>query len=64
MRILGKEGGISVQNAKAGDLLQIYSVDGRLLQSQKLSSDKAEIALASKTLYIIKVADKVLKVRL
>ena len=64
VRILGKEGGISVQNAKAGDLLQVYSVDGRLLQSQKLSSDKAEIALPTKTLYIIKVADKVLKVRL
>jgi len=64
VRILGKEGGISVQNAKVGDMLHIYSSDGRLLQSQKLVSDKADINLDSKNLYIIKVADKVLKVRI
>ena len=64
VRILGKEGGISVQNAKAGDVLQVYSSDGRLLQSQKLCSCQTDIALAGKTLYVIKVADKVVKVRL
>ena len=56
--------GISVLNAKAGDMAQIYSADGRLLQSQRLGSGQTEIALASKALYIIKVADKVMKVRL
>lgn len=64
VRILGREGGISVKNAKAGDMLQIYTADGRLLQSQQLSSSQAEVALEGKKLYIIKVADKVLKVRL
>ena len=64
VRILGKEGGISVQNAKVGDVLQVYSSDGRLLQSQKLCSSQTDIALAGKTLYVIKVADKVVKVRL
>lgn len=64
VRILGKVGGISVLNAKAGDMAQIYSADGRLLQSQRLGSGQTEIALASKALYIIKVADKVVKVRL
>ena len=64
IRVLGKTGGISVQNAKAGDTLNIYSADGSLLQTQKLSSSQAEIALDGKALYIIKVADKVVKVRL
>ena len=64
VRILGREGGISVKNAKAGDMLQIYTADGRLLQSQQLGSSQAEVALEGKKLYIIKVADKVLKVRL
>ena len=64
VRILGREGGISVKNAKAGDMLQIYTADGRLLQSQQLGSSHAEVALEGKKLYIIKVADKVLKVRL
>ncbi len=63
-RILGKEGGISVQNAQEGDLLQVYTPDGMLLYSQKLQSGQADIALDSKTLYIVKVADKVVKVRL
>jgi len=35
-----------------------------LVLSQKLTSDSAEIALDSKHLYIVKVADKVVKVRL
>ena len=63
-RILGKQGGISIQNAKAGDMLQVYTADGRLLTSRKLGSDQSEIALDSKALYIIKVANKVVKVRL
>ena len=64
VRILARAGGISVQNAKAGDVLQVYSIDGCLLQSHKLGSNQTEIALDSKKLYIIKVADKVVKVRL
>ena len=64
VRILGKKGGISVQNAKAGDVLLVYSIDGRLLLTHELTSGQAEIALDSKKLYIIKVADKVVKARL
>lgn len=63
-RILGKEGGISVKNAKEGDTLQVYTPDGMLIYSQTLQSNQAEIALDSKRLYIVKVADKVVKVRL
>lgn len=63
-RILGREGGISVRNAKPGDLLQVYSTDGRLLHSQTLSSSQTEVELDAKRLYIIKVADKVVKARL
>ena len=64
VRVLGQAGGISVRNAKAGDMLYIYTPDGRLLQSQQLSSSQTEVALDAKALYIIKVADKVVKVRL
>ena len=64
VKILGKEGGISVQNAKPGDVLQVYTANGQLVLSKKLTADKAEIALDSKRLYIIKVANKVVKARL
>lgn len=64
VRVLGISGGIRVQNAKAGDTVQVYSVDGRLLRSQKLSATQADIILDSKSLYIVKVGGKVVKVRL
>ena len=64
VRILGRTGGISVRGAKAGDVLQVYSADGILQSSQQLHSEETEVALPGKALYIIKVADKVLKVRL
>lgn len=64
VRILGTTGGVRIANANAGDVVQVYSVDGRLLQSQKLSAGRADISLGSKQLYIIKVAGKTVKVRL
>ena len=64
VKILGREGGISVQNAQPGDVLQIYSTDGCLLHAHKIESEQTEITLESKRLYIIKVADKVVKARL
>ena len=64
VRVLGMPGGISVQNAEAGDMLQVYSAEGRLQHSQRLGSGTTDIALDSKKLYIIKVAEKVVKVRL
>ncbi len=64
IRVLGRTGGVSVRNAKAGDMLYVYTTDGQLLQSQRLNSSQTEVALESKALYIIKVADKVVKVRL
>ena len=64
VRVLGMNGGIRVQNAKAGDTVQVYNVDGRLLRSQKLSATQADIILDSKSLYIVKVGGKVVKVRL
>ena len=63
-KVLGHQGGISVQNAKAGDLLQVYSIDGRLLQQQKLGSQEAEVSLNGKAIYIVKVGGKTVKVRL
>ena len=64
VRILAHQGGISIENAQAGDQLQIYSVDGVLLLSKRLESSHSEVALDPQALYLIHVADKVVKVRL
>lgn len=64
VKILGSTNGIHIANANTGDQVKVYSVDGRLIHSQKLSGPHADISLKSNTLYIIKVADKVVKVKL
>ena len=64
VKILGSAGGIHITNATPGDQVAVYGMDGRLVTSQKLSSHQADIALKGNSLYIIKVAGKVVKVRL
>jgi hypothetical protein len=39
-------------------------MDGRLVRTVKMRSQQADIALKGNSLYIIKVADRVVKVRL
>lgn len=63
-KVLGHEGGISISGAQAGDQVMVYSLDGRLLQTQKINGTQADIALPSKQLYIIKVGTKTVKIRL
>ena len=63
-KILGSANGIHVTNARKGDVVNIYTTDGRLLRSQKLTGSQADINLNSGTLYIIKVGTKTVKVRL
>ena len=64
VKVLGTANGIHITNAQVGDKVAIYSMDGRLVRSQKMQSQQADIALKSSSLYIVKVADKVVKVRL
>lgn len=64
VKILGSADGIHITNANPGDQVAVYGMDGRLVTSRKLSSRQADIALKGNSLYIIKVAGKVVKVRL
>ena len=64
VKILGSADGIHITNANPGDQVAVYGMDGRLVTSQKLSNRQTDIALKGNSLYIIKVAGKVVKVRL
>lgn len=64
VKILGAANGIHVTNAHAGDVVQIYTSDGRMVCSQRLSGHQADISLQADTLYIVKVAGKTIKIRL
>lgn len=63
-RILGSDSGIHITNANVGDKVIVCNMDGRVVYSRTMTSNQADISLRPDTLYIIKVADKVVKVRL
>ena len=64
VKILGYADGIHISNAQPGDVVSVYGMDGRLVRTVKMRSQQADIALKGNSLYIIKVADRVVKVRL
>ena len=64
VKILGSAEGIHIAGARPGDRVAIYGMDGRMVHAEQLNSNQADIALKPNALYIIKVADKVVKVRL
>ena len=64
VKILGYADGIHITNAQPGDVVSVYGMDGRLVRTVKMHSQQADIALKTNCLYIIKVADRVVKVRL
>ena len=64
VKILGSADGIHITNAQPGDVVSVYGMDGRMVRTVKMRSQQADIALKANSLYIIKVADRVVKVRL
>ena len=64
VKILGAADGIHITNANIGDQIVVCGMDGRTVYSQKMTSRQADIQLKANTLYIIKVAGKVVKVRI
>lgn len=64
VKILGYADGIHISNAQPGDVVSVYGMDGRLVRTVKMCSQQTDIALKGNSLYIIKVADRVVKVRL
>ena len=63
-KVLGSANGIHVTNARKGDVVSVYTTDGRLLHSQTLTGSQADISLNAGALYIIKVGDKTVKARI
>lgn len=63
-KVLGTMNGLRITNANAGDQVTVYGLDGRVVSSQKLGGSQADITLKPDAVYIIKVADKVVKVKL
>jgi len=63
-RVLAHAGGVSISGAQAGDMVQVYNLDGRQIMTQKIRGTETDIDLPAKQLYIIKVGTQTMKVRL
>ena len=64
VKVLGSPNGIHIANANIGDPVYIYTADGRLMHSERMKAQSTDIVLKSRTIYIIKVGNKTVKVRL
>ena len=64
MHIVATTHGLSVSGAKGGERVTVYSIDGRQLGQQTLAGANATIELAPGQFYIVRVGEKVVKVRM
>ena len=62
--IQGTSFGVRVLNAEVGDTIHVYNQEGKLLYSEACTSNQVDISLEHDHVYIIKVREKVMKVRI
>ena len=63
-KILGTSFGIRIKDAKPKDVLNIYTLDGKLVKSLIIQSNEIDVQLQNNNTYIINLADLRVKVRL
>ena len=64
VRVLGYDGGIVVDHAPEGQRINVYTLDGRLVRSVAIKHAQHTIPLTAGQVYIVKVAEKTIKIRL
>ena len=64
VQIQGASYGVHITNAELNDIINVYSTDGKLVKSETATASQMDIPLERGQVYIIKVREKVLKVRL
>lgn len=64
INIQGTSFGVRVSNAESGGIIRVYTDDGKLVKTVLIESSQMDIPLDKGKIYIIKVREKVLKVKL
>lgn len=64
INIQGTSFGVRVSNAESGDIIRVYTDDGKLVKTVLIENSQMDIPLDKGKIYIIKVREKVLKVKL
>ena len=64
MKVLGTSNGIKVTGTNSGETISIYGKDGKLLYSEQSSGEDIYVSLPKEFIYIVKVGNKTIKIRL
>ena len=64
VRVLGSDDGIVVDHAPIGQTISVYTLDGRLIRSVAVRHAQHTILLPAGQIFIVKVAEKIIKIRL
>ena len=64
VKALGDADGVTIEHVEAGERINIYLTDGRLIQSFKSNGTSQHIKLPAGTVYLIKTRTKTIKIRL
>ena len=62
LSILGYNNTISINGAKNGDKIYIYTINGNLITNRTINSESILITVPSKGIYIVKIAENVYKI--
>ena len=63
-RVLGYDGGIIVEQVQAGQPIHVYTLDGKLIRAVVATQSRQAVPLPASQVYVIKVGQKTIKIRL
>ena len=64
IRVVASDRGLHITGASVGDPIQVYAADGRQLSAATVSASTTDVPLAPGQLYIARIGQKTVKVRL
>ena len=62
VRVYGQSGNIVVRNVEAGDIVNVYTTDGKLVSTTPANGSELQIGVNSGAVYIVKAGNKTLKI--
>ena len=62
IKVQGHQGIISISGATEGEAITIYTLDGAMVANATATAEMTSIEVTTQQVYIVKVADKVVKI--
>lgn len=62
IKVQGHQGIISISGATEGEAITIYTLDGAMVASEEATDETTSVEVPAQQVYIVKVADAVVKI--